>query len=42
MQVWTNPHLAERIRTGIEQAEAGKTIDRGDFSQYLDDEDDED
>jgi hypothetical protein len=36
MQVWNDPHLAERIRTGIEQAKAGKTIDRGDFSHYLD------
>jgi hypothetical protein len=41
MQVWTDPHLAQRIRTGIEQAKAGKTINRGDFSQYLDTEDDE-
>ncbi|MEW1914565.1 hypothetical protein AB0442_40335 [Kitasatospora sp. NPDC085895] len=42
MQVWTDPLLAERIRAGIEQAKAGQTHDLGDFSQYLDDEDDED
>lgn len=41
MAVWQDPVLAERIRHGIDQAEAGNTIDRGDFSQYLA-EDDED
>lgn len=33
---WGGPSLAERIRAGVEQAEAGRTIDRGDFSNYLD------
>ncbi|WP_282206830.1 hypothetical protein [Kitasatospora fiedleri] len=42
MQVWTDPLLAARIRAGIEQAENGKTIDLGDFSQYLEDEETED
>lgn len=41
IEVWTDPLLAKRIRKGIEQAQAGKTLDLGDFSQYLD-EDDED
>ncbi|MFB7669568.1 hypothetical protein ACFC1R_37640 [Kitasatospora sp. NPDC056138] len=42
MQVWTDPLLAERIRTGIGQAQRGETLDLGDFSQYLDGEEDED
>lgn len=41
MAVWRDPELAASIRRAYEQAEQGKTIDRGDFSQYLagDDED---
>lgn len=43
MIVWRNPELAQAIREGIAQAEHGDTVDRGDFSQYADDEsDDED
>lgn len=41
MAVWRDPELAASIRRGYEQAERGETIDRGDFSQYLA-EDDED
>jgi hypothetical protein len=41
MAVWRDPELAERIRRGIDEAKAGKTVDVGDFSQYLA-EDDED
>ncbi|MFJ9460907.1 hypothetical protein ACIRST_38290 [Kitasatospora sp. NPDC101447] len=40
MQVWTDPLLAERIRVGIEQAQRGETVDLGDFSEYLDQEED--
>jgi hypothetical protein len=35
MAVWSDPELAASIRRGVEQAEAGKTVDLGDFSQYL-------
>ncbi|GAB7188963.1 hypothetical protein ATKI12_8794 [Kitasatospora sp. Ki12] len=42
MQVWTDPLLAERIRAGIEQAQRGETVDLGDFSEYLDQDDGED
>lgn len=41
MQVWTDPLLAQRIRAGIEDARAGKTSDLGDFSQYLEQEENE-
>jgi hypothetical protein len=41
MAVWRDPELAASIRQAYEQAEQGKTIDRGDFNQYLE-EDDED
>ncbi|MFF2751943.1 hypothetical protein ACFVVA_41210 [Kitasatospora sp. NPDC058048] len=41
MQVWTDPLLAERIRAGIEQAQRGETVDLGDFSKYLDQEDED-
>jgi hypothetical protein len=41
MAVWRDPELAASIRHAYQQAEQGKTIDRGDFSQYLE-EDDED
>jgi hypothetical protein len=40
MLVWENPQLAERIRAGIAEAEAGRTVSLGSFSQYLDDDDD--
>jgi hypothetical protein len=41
LQVWTDPELAQRIRTGIEHAHAGKTHDLGDFSKYLAGEDED-
>ena len=34
----TDPETTAAIQAGIAQAERGETIDRGDFSQYLDDE----
>jgi hypothetical protein len=34
--------LVERILAGIKQAEEGKTINRGDFSQHLETEDNDD
>ena len=41
MLVWEDPDLAQRIRDGIAAAEAGKTIDRGSFAQFLAEDDDE-
>jgi len=41
MAVWNDPALAQRIRTGIEHAHAGKTHDLGDFSQFATDDEDE-
>ncbi|MGO8956958.1 MAG: hypothetical protein ACLQFR_06270 [Streptosporangiaceae bacterium] len=41
MIVWRNPELAASIREGIAQAEAGQTVDRGNFAQYAGDDDDE-
>lgn len=35
--VHDDPALAQRIRDGIDDAHAGRTVDLGDFSQYLDD-----
>ena len=37
--VWENPALAERIRTGIAEAQAGRTVDLGDFTGYANDTD---
>ncbi|AXI79239.1 hypothetical protein [Peterkaempfera bronchialis] len=42
MAVWKDPELAESIRRGVDQARAGKTIDLGDFSAYLAEDDSED
>ncbi|WP_031509443.1 hypothetical protein [Streptomyces megasporus] len=42
VQLWTDPSLQKRILDGLEQAANGRTHDRGDFSQYLTEEDDED
>ena len=39
MLVWENPAIAEQIRTAVADAEAGRTVDLGDFTQYLDSED---
>ena len=33
--VWENPALAERILTGITEAQAGRTVDLGDFTGYV-------
>ena len=41
MIVWRNPELAQAIREGIDQAERGDTTDRGSFSQYADDQADD-
>ncbi len=35
--VWENPVLAERIRTGISEAQAGRTVDLGDFTSHATD-----
>jgi len=35
--VWENPALAERIRTGITEAQARRTVDLGDFTDYATD-----
>lgn len=40
MVVWRNPDLAAEIREGIKEAQAGKTVNLGDFSQYLEDDED--
>lgn len=39
--VWENPGLAERIRAGIAEAQAGRTVDLGDFTGYTTDTDDD-
>ena len=36
---WESPALAERIRTGIAEAQAGRTVDLGDFTGYATDTD---
>jgi hypothetical protein len=36
--VHENPELAQQIREGVEEAEAGQTVYLGSFAQYLDDE----
>ncbi|MDK1475083.1 hypothetical protein QNO07_16950 [Streptomyces sp. 549] len=41
MQLWTEPGLRQRISEGLEQAAHGKTHDRGDFSPYLEDTDED-
>ena len=41
MLVWENPALAEQIREGVAEAEAGKTADLGSFAQFLTEEDDD-
>ena len=37
MLVWENPQLAEQVRQGVADAEAGRTVYLGSFAQYLDD-----
>ncbi|MGH3679684.1 MAG: hypothetical protein ACRDT2_05400 [Natronosporangium sp.] len=36
MQVWEDPKLAEQVRGAVADAEAGRTVDLGDFTQYAD------
>lgn len=42
MVVWRNPDLAEQIRRGIKEAHAGETVDLGDFSSFVAEDDSED
>jgi hypothetical protein len=37
--VWEKPALAERIRIGIAETQAGHTVDLGDFTGYTTDTD---
>lgn len=39
LPVWQDPDLAADIRRGVADAEAGRTVYLGDFSRYLDDDD---
>jgi hypothetical protein len=39
MLVWENPQLAEQIRSAVADAQAGRTVDLGDFTRYAEDED---
>ncbi|HEX6500828.1 MAG TPA: hypothetical protein VF054_17635 [Micromonosporaceae bacterium] len=39
MLAWENPQLAEQVRAGVAEAEAGRTVDLGDFTQFADEED---
>jgi hypothetical protein len=41
MLVWENPALAQQIRDGIAEAEAGKTASLGSFAQFVTEDDDE-
>jgi hypothetical protein len=36
MVVWDHPEIAEQVRAGVADAEAGRVVDLGDFTQYLD------
>ena len=36
MLAWENPRLAEQVRGAVADAEAGRGIDLGDFTQYVD------
>lgn len=38
MIVWDSPALAEEVRQGVTDAEAGETLNLGDFTRYLDEE----
>lgn len=40
MLVWENPQLAEQVRAAVADAEAGRTVDLGDFTQYAADDED--
>ena len=36
MLAWENPQLAKQVRGAVADAEAGRTVDLGDFTQYAD------
>jgi hypothetical protein len=36
---WENPQIAEQVRGAVADAEAGRTVDLGDFTQYAGGED---
>lgn len=40
MLVWEDPRLAEQIRKAVDDAENGQTVDLGDFSRYVDEDED--
>jgi hypothetical protein len=37
MLAWENPRLAEQVRVAVADAEAGCSVDLGDFTRYCDD-----
>jgi hypothetical protein len=41
MLMWEDLALAEQIRAGVAEAEAGNTVDLGSFAQFLNEDDDE-
>ena len=41
MLAWENPRLAEQVRAAVADAEAGRSVDLGDFTQYADTTDEE-
>jgi hypothetical protein len=41
MLAWENPPLAQQIRDGVAEAEAGATADLGSFAQFLNETDDD-
>ncbi len=41
MLVWENPQLAEQVRAAVADAEASRTVDLGDFTQYAADDDED-
>jgi hypothetical protein len=36
MLVWENPRLAEQVRNALVDVESGRSVDLGDFAQYVD------
>lgn len=38
LAVWQDPHLAERVRHGVAEAEEGNTVDLGSFAHFADEE----
>jgi len=41
MLAWENPQLAEQVRAAVADAEAGRGIDLGDFTHYVDSDDED-